>query len=870
MDQLTNQDLPTEAHLPINEHDKKILDIQFYTNIDEETEKWLKHLHLLWAHWKQSATVTENLYQYFDTAPNPYLSTLKILANASDFNNVKPKSSISITIIEEFRKWLQIHRNEKKNCLVAEIKIAAYKIVNKQRNIHLVKYVAEAYEFKEDKELFIPFIQAMLVDKKFKDAAQYVTTIQLQEYFRDPESILLPLIVQNKNILVDEFLANHPQIQKDLVVYLDDLIGKRHTITDELENFVDKNHIPDVKSSVLQLRAITKLAARLIKAFNLPPDLCPNLNERREKGSIQFFIRKRFVEGTVSSECWREMIHETASNNPNYQVELVTTIANYDAEEALYWARVFNVPKNQRPWVVQDLEELSKSHNTNDNVDQNPSSQEADSIYHTLKLPRESIILIQNPTALEEFIHYQLTQITLVGIDSEWKPNFGGFKENQISLIQIATKNNVYIVDVIEIGSENTELWRKFGAALFGNKHITKIGFTLNHDFSMFRECLPALLETKESNSGYLDLQSLWQRLIKEYKFEFPHQEDDNSNGGSLSKMVEICLGKKLNKSDQFSNWGRRPLREDQITYAALDAYCLIDIYNVLTELCHQRNIPLLEICNEIQCQSHSPKKVVKKSKKKNSESPLATKNYTLESYEPVVNLANDNVEKFPIHQWKVICDGTLNNLIRPLRMCGCDCILLDFDRHAYKSVQLAKQENRVFLTKNYNHEQFAKSHLAPEKIYRVQRGASMLQLQEILNHFNVQITEFDIFSRCISCNNDEFTEISNHTMWRLNERFWSQTQDRPPLTESPCPVGEVIIGGQGNNRTWKLSTDTLNITNCTTRYGARVKIEKVPIPICKSMAFFYICDKCGNVYWSGSHLDRTLNGILKDLIVRA
>ena len=37
---------------------------------------------------------------------------------------------------------------------------------------------------------------------------------------------------------------------------------------------------------------------------------------------------------------------------------------------------------------------------------------------------------------------------------------------------------------------------------------------------------------------------------------------------GGLSSFVERCLGKPLDKSQQLSNWTRRPLTSDQVHYA--------------------------------------------------------------------------------------------------------------------------------------------------------------------------------------------------------------------------------------------------------------------------------------------------------------
>ena len=56
----------------------------------------------------------------------------------------------------------------------------------------------------------------------------------------------------------------------------------------------------------------------------------------------------------------------------------------------------------------------------------------------------------------------------------------------------------------------------------------------------------------------------------------------DALGGHSLATVCERELGSAIDKSQQTSNWSRRPLDLDQLRYAALDAEVLLGLYERL------------------------------------------------------------------------------------------------------------------------------------------------------------------------------------------------------------------------------------------------------------------------------------------------
>ncbi|EZA46919.1 hypothetical protein DMN91_004839 [Ooceraea biroi] len=1020
------------------------MDLLFFTSLDEATRAWLDNLNKMWALWKKCDSVTNMLTDYFETAPNPYLSTLRILVSTNDFGYMTNSKTLAYTVTEEFATWIEDRKEGYKEFLVPDLKLAVFKLVKQKhvKQMQLIKILFNTYDLMADKDMFLQIIQEIIEKKNYKEAAQYTAMLQLQSHFMDPELLLLPLILQNKLQVVDELLAGNPDIQKALVTYLDNLIAPGGNASIKLNQFIYENDLPDVNMSLTQSRPITKLVARLIKQYNLSPDMCPHLNTKRSEGALQFLIHKRYVDGSLSVASWREMVREAVGDDAKLQADLLVMLVNAsDVQEGLYWAKEYNIPKEKWPWAIAHTEEQNRqrindgaSTSRDEEWELSEEANEDNVNYHGLKLPRERIKVVDNRQLFEEFLDNVFKNVTMVGIDLEWKPSFGT-KQSELALIQIATEDDVYILDVTTLGSELRDLWGEFGLVLLGNKDILKIGFGIAHDMTVIRNSLPVLSSIKTHGQGYIDLMFLWSKLEEEYSFVFPYKGDSSFTSRSLSKLVELCFGQRLNKSDQFSNWELRPLRESQIIYAALDAYCLLEIYNVLAECSANMDIPFDDICAEVQFipQKYAKTNANKPAYKKPLYSNPTTPNRANESYRVNANASAkyeaaprqrpaqkygyygskernqnqakvgsigiidivsdgrqdnqrrydnhnnynqssthcgsskatndrkynqrryqdnqdnynryDNQNKYgnknrrenhykydkqgrwedgqnrrdsqnrqddapnrrdfqgrqngmnrplsvqrnlenPVvaHTWRVVCDSMLGGLSSKLRMCGVDCVHVLFDQGGDDSAKLAMRENRVLLTRNKNYEKF-RQYLPPENCYRITADTPDNQLREVLSYFGVMVTQNDIFSRCQICNCDEFVKVPKELMDDLVQSFVKiirknnyrvlPNQSNVNVDNDDSNDDLAFVRNPNNyftnseHRTWRLSMDTIDVSSCTTRYQVRVQIDKVPLKVLKNVRVFYICEHCGKIYWDGSHLERALNGVIKDLLVK-
>ncbi len=148
-------------------------------------------------------------------------------------------------------------------------------------------------------------------------------------------------------------------------------------------------------------------------------------------------------------------------------------------------------------------------------------------------------------------------QIIAFGFDTETKPAYRKGEVFKTALLQLATDSVAYLIRLHYV--KHFEPIRN----IFENPDILKVGAAIAHDLKQLQHIFPF------QPAGFVDVQKIG-------------KEKGLKNLG-LKKMTQEVFNANLFKGPKMTNWERQSLTEEQLLYAATDAWIGLQLYRELT-----------------------------------------------------------------------------------------------------------------------------------------------------------------------------------------------------------------------------------------------------------------------------------------------
>ncbi|XP_056289107.1 exonuclease mut-7 homolog [Pseudoliparis swirei] len=704
----------------------------------------------------------------------------------------------------------------------------------------------------------------------YKEAAVLSIKLKLQKEL-NMEEMCVPLILQDKLPMAESFVTGHNDLEQQLVTLLDSWC---HPYFNEEAIYKRYPHFSVTKRGMSQIqpKMLTKHVFRLVEKFHIDQGLCPNALHKRRLDSLRFLMYKRFVEKGMTDENWSDHVQYVVADDFELQIQLVEMLMKYcGLHKACQWSLRYNIPKNRLPWSIWEMQQslppeqqqIGPSGSAKPE-EWRPSRSDCQNFYQ-VPLTRDKVHFVDSPEALQRCRNTVL-KASIVGVDMEWQPTFGCISTQQVALIQLAVLDQVFLLDLCANGFRQYPDTIIFMQTLFSERNILKLGYGMSGDL----KCLIATWHLEPLKiEAMLDLLNVHQKLQrrKVNRTQNGPQEvlvGKNSPEKGLSLMVQQVLGRPLDKTEQMSNWEKRPLRISQIRYAVADAYCLLDVYSALSSNPAYFGLPadLRSISSSQPEKSATKKQTHGKEECQGAQRVSPPRSNTEKGLLCGVKRSEDS-PPLPPQQLRVVCDNMLQGLGRYLRCLGVDVIILESTDDHRVAAELAHAEGRFILTSGLPF-QTLRSQVAEGRCLSLDCSEKARdQAVRVLRHFNVQLTTSDIFSRCQACNSDQYAAVPRKDMVRmLKQRGFLQGQDDIDHTQQEeDKLGHILTPEIPRyvQCQWaplsELDPDTLTFPG-----GAPVQLHSVPPALLPKIPLYYVCTRCGKVFWEGSHFGRVLS----------
>ena len=182
--------------------------------------------------------------------------------------------------------------------------------------------------------------------------------------------------------------------------------------------------------------------------------------------------------------------------------------------------------------------------------------------------PQITIVQVNQISIMNNMLDYleSLPSDSRVGLGTESDVN-----NHRVYTLQLATTDKTFVI-LLNYCQDADFLLRLYLFLI--KKDVTKIVFGPANDLKSLKMFCPS------------SLKAIWNEAISLEKlnsFGFYYIQTTRSDGSliGLVEAAELKLNFKINKSWTISAWESNPLLPDQLKYAAIDAYVLLELYNI-------------------------------------------------------------------------------------------------------------------------------------------------------------------------------------------------------------------------------------------------------------------------------------------------
>uniref|UniRef100_A0A914X261 3'-5' exonuclease domain-containing protein n=1 Tax=Plectus sambesii TaxID=2011161 RepID=A0A914X261_9BILA len=345
-----------------------------------------------------------------------------------------------------------------------------------------------------------------------------------------------------------------------------------------------------------------------------PPEDCL-VDEAWASHLLEDACKRYYDERTFTYDMFHELIWSILAQRPEKQNKLLGLLNTKfrNSQEAQKWT-TFN-PYAHSPKEIPLL----------------PSSQA------TLSLLKENVECLTLPIHLASTVMFvgdmqtlkdvdaalealRKTDKPMVGLDAEWSAYTGYSKA---SILQLATKTRLFIIDLQPNTPRDQDAVVDFLDRFFSDDTLLKIGFKFQEDLKQLRKAVPRcralnapkklvcieqlvknlrILADKPKIDELMQATRLDDSVMADTSLKVvedtasPHKVAVSKEAKGLTALCEQFLGYRLDKTEQRSVWDRRPLRPSQLRYAALDAYCLLQIFERCVAWAEELGVDALDI----------------------------------------------------------------------------------------------------------------------------------------------------------------------------------------------------------------------------------------------------------------------------------